>query len=169
MYFSGFCFEGEEILFTDFSHKSIYDISGFSYGAQKATEEVFNRLKKNQRVQKLILYSPAFFEDKNEAYKRLQILSFKKNRQAYIQNFLDKAGADQECNKYFKEGILEELEALLSYKWCKDKLEYIIKKGVSIEVYLGGNDRIIDANTTKDFFASLAVVCFMKGFNHCLK
>lgn len=169
MHFSGFCFEGEEDLFLRISKKGLYDVSGFSYGAQKACEEVYERLRSGQRVQKLLLYSPAFFEDKTQAYKDLQIAYFKKNQQIYIQNFLEKIGLDEEIKKYLKDGTLQDLEALLSYRWDEKKLDFIRKKGVLIEVYLGECDEIIDASKARDFFASNALVYFIKGANHCLR
>ncbi|PAF53439.1 hypothetical protein BKH42_05815 [Helicobacter sp. 13S00482-2] len=168
MHFSGFCFQGEEDLFSRFSHKSTYDVSGFSYGAQKACEEVVNRLNKSHRVHKLILYSPAFFQDKTEAYKRLQLSLFKKNKETYMQNFLKQIGINEENKRYFKEGNFNDLEDLLSYNWDADKLEFIVKKGVCIEVFLGECDEIIDAEIAKDFFASVAIVYFIRGANHCL-
>lgn len=169
MHFSGFCFDGEEGLFSRFSDKRLYDVSGFSYGAQKACEEVFRRVSRGERVQKLLLYSPAFFEDKTQTYKNLQISHFKKNKQIYIQNFLQKIGIDEEIKKYFKEADINDLEALLSYRWDKRKLAFIQEKGVLIEVYLGECDEIINTQIAKDFFSSSAVVYFIKGANHCLR
>lgn len=169
MHFSGFCFDREEELFSRFSKKCFYDISGFSYGAQKACEEVLKRVNSGQRVQKLLLYSPAFFEDKTQTYKNLQISHFKKNKQIYIQNFLEKIGADDEIKKYFKEGDIEDLQALFSYRWDEKKLAFIQEKGVLIEVYLGGCDKIINVEATKDFFSSTSLVYFIKGANHCLR
>lgn len=169
MHFSGFCFDGEEELFFRLSKKCLYDVSGFSYGAQKACEEVFERVKRGERVQKLLLYSPAFFEDKTQTYKNLQISYFKKNKQIYIQNFLQKIGVDEEIKKYFKEGAIEDLQALLSYRWDEKKLAFIQEKGVLIEVYLGECDEIINAQIARDFFSSSALVYFIKGANHCLR
>ncbi len=37
----------------------------------------------------MTLLSPAFFQDKNEAFKRAQLRYFKLNRELYIKNFLE--------------------------------------------------------------------------------
>ena len=67
-FFSGFCLEGEEKLFDDFTCKNDFCVVGFSYGAQKALEYT---LTCRERVDKLQLISPAFFQNKQEKFKKL--------------------------------------------------------------------------------------------------
>ena len=83
-YFSGFCFENESELFEDYLIKNDFTVSGFSYGAIKAFEEVLNS---DERVDKLQLFSPAFFQNFDEKFKRTQLMYFKKDSNAYIELF----------------------------------------------------------------------------------
>ncbi|PAF41679.1 pimelyl-ACP methyl ester esterase BioV [Helicobacter sp. 11S03491-1] len=168
MFFSGFCFHHEEVLFKRFLPKGIYDLSGFSYGAQKAFDEAYRRICEGKRVQRLALFSPAFFEDKTQAYKRLQILAFNRDSDSYIQAFLHSIGLSQGMQKYIQKGEISELEALLYYVWDKKKLEKIKDKGIKLEVYLGGEDEIINPLAARDFFAPYGVVYFIKSSNHLL-
>ncbi len=60
-YFSGFSLENEKEIFDDYIIENDFTISGFSYGAIKAFEEVLNGSK---RVDLLQLFSPAFFSNR---------------------------------------------------------------------------------------------------------
>ena len=62
-YFSGFCFADESELFSDYLENNEFTVCGFSYGAIKAFEEVLNS---DLRVDKLQLFSPAFFQSYDE-------------------------------------------------------------------------------------------------------
>ena len=166
-YFSGFCFFEESELFQDYIIQNDFTVSGFSYGAIKAFEEVLNS---NNRVDKLQLFSPAFFQTQNEKFKRTQIMYFKKDANAYCQTFLSNvlSPLDLDISKYFKLGSIEELQELLYYEWSEEKLQKLIEKGVKIEVYLGGNDKIIDASKAQEFFKEFATVYYIKEKGHLL-
>ena len=166
-YFSGFCFFEESELFQDYIIQNDFTVSGFSYGAVKAFEEVLNS---NNRVDKLQLFSPAFFQTQNEKFKRTQIMYFKKDANAYCQTFLSNvlSTLDLDISKYFKLGSIEELQELLYYEWSEEKLQKLIEKGVKIEVYLGGNDKIIDASKAQEFFKEFATVYYIKEKGHLL-
>jgi len=169
-YFSGFCLANESELF-EFALKNSNDftIAGFSYGAIKAFEAALHSKK---RVDKLILISPAFFNDKDEKFKKMQLLFFAKDKASYIQNFLKNiaSGSDIDMQKYFKEGNKEELKELLYYKWDAKKLQELLKRGVTIEVFLGENDKIINSKEALEFFKENATnVYFFKRANHILK
>ncbi len=166
-YFSGFCFFEESELFQDYIIQNDFTVSGFSYGAVKAFEEVLNS---NNRVDKLQLFSPAFFQTQNEKFKRTQIMYFKKDANAYCQTFLSNvlSPLDLDISKYFKLGSIEELQELLYYEWSEEKLQKLIEKGVKIEVYLGGNDKIIDASKAQEFFKEFATVYYIKEKGHLL-
>ncbi len=166
-YFSGFCFFEESELFQDYIIQNDFTVSGFSYGAIKAFEEVLNS---NNRVDKLQLFSPAFFQTQNEKFKRTQIMYFKKDANAYCQTFLSNvlSTLDLDISKYFKLGSIEELQELLYYEWSEEKLQKLIEKGVKIEVYLGGNDKIIDASKAQEFFKEFATVYYIKEKGHLL-
>ena len=166
-YFSGFCFFEESELFQDYIIQNDFTVSGFSFGAIKAFEEVLNS---NNRVDKLQLFSPAFFQTQNEKFKRTQIMYFKKDANAYCQTFLSNvlSTLDLDISKYFKLGSIEELQELLYYEWSEEKLQKLIEKGVKIEVYLGGNDKIIDASKAQEFFKEFATVYYIKEKGHLL-
>jgi len=167
-YFNGFCLYGEEELFKFWLNKSDFTVAGFSYGAIKALEYA---LESKKRVDRLILLSPAFFNDKDIKYKRLQLLYFNKDKNRYIENFLNNINykSSIDIKKYLKKGSKEELEELLFYKWDINKLKALSNCGVTIEVILGEDDKIIDAKKAKEFFEDVALVYYIKGANHLLK
>ena len=75
-FFSGFCFEDECELFDDYLIQNDFTVAGFSYGAIKAFKYVLNS---SFRVDKLQLFSPAFFQNFDEKFKRTQLMYFKKD------------------------------------------------------------------------------------------
>lgn len=164
---SGFSLENEEELFGEYLIKNDFTVSGFSFGAQKAFEYV---LLSNRRVDKLQLFSPAFFQTKDKKYKRMQLMFFKKDSTTYCNNFLDNcvSTSNKDIKKYFKIGSYEELEELLNYEWSEEKLQKVKEKGVEIEVYLGVDDKIIDSSIAKDFFIKYATVYYIKNCGHVL-
>ena len=166
-YFSGFCFFEESELFQDYIIQNDFTVSGFSYGAVKAFEDVLNS---NKRVDKLQLFSPAFFQTKDEKFKRMQLMFFKKDEDAYIKNFLEnlKDKSTKSIENFFKKGSFKELDELLNFKWNKEDLEELIKKGIKIEVFLGQNDKIIDSLDAKEFFKEFATVYYFKDKGHLL-
>ncbi len=166
-FFSGFCFDGESELFSEYIEYNDFCVAGFSYGAIKAFEYTSTC---RDRIDKLQLFSPAFFQDKSDKFKRLQTISFSKNQDRYIQNFFDKVKYPSNLNieKYFKKSSIEDLERLLNYEWDANKLEKITKQGVQIEVYLGGKDKIINPNSTLEFFSPYTNLYFIKNTGHVL-
>ena len=166
-YFSGFCFFEESELFDEYLIKNDFTISGFSYGAIKAFEQ---SLITNLRVDKLQLFSPAFFQMEDDKFRRTQLMYFKKDAKAYCENFLKNVvyPTNKDISKYFKLGTQEELEELLHYKWNKEKLQKLVDKGTIIEVYLGGKDEIIDLLKAKDFFKNFGTVYYIKEKGHLL-
>jgi len=166
-FFSGFCFENESELFKEYLVLNDFTISGFSYGAIKAFKYVLNSKK---RVDKLQLFSPAFFQAKDEKFKKMQLMFFKKDEPAYINTFLEnvKYPTYKNIDKYLKKGSFKELKILLNYTWNKDNLQTLIQNGVKIEVFLGEKDLIIDSLTTKDFFKNYSTVYYFKNKGHLL-
>ncbi len=166
-YFSGFCFFEESELFDEYLIKNDFTISGFSYGAIKAFEE---SLTTNLRVDKLQLFSPAFFQIEDDKFKRTQLMYFRKDSKIYCENFLNNViyPKNKDISKYFKLGTQEELEELLYYQWSEEKLQRLIDKGTIIEVYLGGKDEIIDSQKAKEFFKNFATVYYIKEKGHLL-
>jgi len=86
-FYSGFSLQNEEYLFEPFLKKGEYTVSGFSYGAIKALNTVIKALEDKKRVDTLQLLSPAFFQSKPEKFKRVQLMSYKKNTAVYLEQF----------------------------------------------------------------------------------
>ena len=166
LYFSGFSLRNESELFKEYMTNNDLTISGFSYGAIHALEYA---LLTEKRVDKLQLFSPAFFNDKDTKYKRMQLMYFKKDSQKYCENFLQNANLTNEMvSQYFQMGSYEELEELLNYEWTKEKLTKIQEKNIKIEVFLGENDKIIDAKKALEFFREFGEVYYIKEKGHIL-
>jgi len=167
-FFSGFCLKEELELFDDIVCYSDFSVIGFSYGAQKALKYA---LTCSDRIDKLQLISPAFFVDKDEKFKKLQTMYFKKNQTLYTHNFLENISFPSkfDIKQYFKLGSLLELEELLSYNWDVKDLNILRDKGIEIEVYLGSEDKIINALHVKHFFKNYAIIYYMKNVGHILK
>jgi len=166
-FFSGFSLNKEEKLFDEYRIKNDFTVCGFSYGAQKAFEYT---LHSKVRIDKLQLFSPAFFQIKDKKYKRMQLMFFKKDSTAYCSNFLENcvkpSQIDISC--YFKIGTYEQLEELLCYEWDRKKLSELKNRGVDIEIYLGQEDEIIDSLAAKEFFKEFATVYYIKNAGHIL-
>ena len=167
-YFSGFCLQNEEALFEPYLIKSDFTVAGFSYGAIKAMEYTFTC---KTRIDTLQLFSPAFFQDKDAKFKKLQTLAFAKNSDNYTKNFMQNIvyPSQENISSYRKIGTLEELNELLHYIWDKTCLNSLKKRGIHIEVYVGEKDTIVNAQSIKDFFLDYATVYYIKNVGHILK
>ncbi len=166
-FYSGFSLKGEAELFDAYHDRSDFCVSGFSLGAIEAFEYVCNS---KMRIDKLQLFSPAFFEDKEIKFKRLQELYFKKDKNAYVQNFLENIAYPStiDMQHYYHDSSAEALHKLLYYTWSKEKLETLSARDIMIEVYLGLEDKIIDVEATKAFFLPFASVIEIKEVGHIL-
>ena len=83
-YFNGFSLQNEENYFKEYLNKSELCVAGFSYGAQKAFEYVY---KSKERVDRLILLSPAFFQTQKPSFVRTQLRYFEAGQEAYVKQF----------------------------------------------------------------------------------
>ena len=167
-YFNGFSLQKEEELFSEYLIESELCVAGFSYGAQRAFEYVY---ESKERIDRLILLSPAFFQTQKPSFTRTQLRYFEAGQEAYVKQFLanvtDPSSLD--LSNYLKVGTKEELEALLTYIWDEKKIREVIDRGTTIEVFLGKDDKIIDAQAAFDFFAPLTTTYFVKSVGHVLK
>ncbi|MBI3873510.1 MAG: pimelyl-ACP methyl ester esterase BioV [Arcobacter sp.] len=173
LYFSGFSLIGESEIFNEYIIRNDVTASGFSYGAIKLVENIITGAYDSEhfkkRIDKVQLFSPAYFNDKDEKFKRMQLMFFKKDSRAYTDNFVKNCGfSEEEKEKYFSIGAYEELEDLLYYEWNAQKLEIIKKKNIIVETYLGGNDKIINSEEALKFFRQFGDVYFIKEANHRL-
>jgi len=164
-FFSGFCLQNESELFSEFLSESEYEVAGFSYGAIKALEYC---LKTKKRVDTLTLLSPAFFMDRDKKFKRVQLLHFKRDKTAYIKNFLENSAYPSKINlsKYFHEDSYEDLQKLLNNEWREE--EFLKLKSIDVKVYLAEDDKIINSQKAMDFFKKVARVYYIKGRGHIL-
>jgi hypothetical protein len=172
-YFSGFSLTDEYTIFSDIIDidllKNNYTVSGFSYGAIKAFKYVLNSTK---RVDKLIMFSPAFFNDKSDKFKKLQLITYKQREEYYVDNFLKNISLpyDFDFKNHFRKlgnGFIQ-LKELLYFKWTVENLQTIYDSGVEIEVYLGNADCIIDFNKTKEFFMPFCDIYEINNASHIL-
>jgi len=168
-FFSGFSLKNEEYFFEPYINRSEYAICGFSYGAIKAFENAEKLLREGKRVDRLQLISPAFFQSKDEKFKRLQLMAYRKNEDEYLRQFINACFLPYERREVeHSVTVLEELEELLYYEWSRVRLEALSKAGVTIEVYLGSADQIVDVTVAKEFFLDIATVTYIKDGNHFL-
>ncbi len=167
-FYSGFSLSNDQVLFTDYLKDSAYTVAGFSYGAIKAFKAV---QESRSRVDTLQLFSPAFFQDKNDKFKRMQNMYFSKDRDAYLQNFIASCfdPVDKDERVRLEAGKAEELDELLSFVWKVDELKELNDRGVKIEVYLGSEDKIIDAYKAKIFFLPYATTYMINHAGHTLQ
>lgn len=164
-YFSGFCLRGERELFDHLLSPNDFTVVGFSYGAIKALEYT---LHTDARVDRLILLSPSFFNDKSQKFKKMQLHFFNKNSQRYIQNFLQNAAYPNNItlDNYLHQDSSDDLWTLLHYDWSNlEKLS----KDTSLQIYLGAQDKIIDAQKAHDFFKAYGQSLFYKSYGHLLQ
>jgi pimeloyl-ACP methyl ester carboxylesterase len=166
-YFNGFSLSGEEELFSPFIDSGDFTIAGFSYGAQRAFEKAYSS---SRRVERLILLSPAFFQEESRAFVRTQLRYFNSDNQKYIEQFLTNSRypSDIDLTPYMTIGTKDALESLLTYRWDRQKIETLLDRGTKIEVYIGGRDKIISSSKAYEFFSSLTTTYLIKKASHCL-
>ena len=167
-YFNGFSLLNEEELFKEYVVKSDLCVAGFSYGAQQAFEYVYNS---KERIDRLILLSPAFFQTQKTSFARTQLRYFEAGQEAYVKQFLSNVAypSNPDLYNYLDIGTKEELEALLTYVWDEKKIKEILDRGTVIEVFIGSKDRIIDSQVAFDFFELLVATYYIKEVGHLLK
>ncbi len=166
-YFNGFSLYGEELLFSPFLGKSDFMVAGFSYGAQLAFENVY---QSKERIEKLILLSPAFFQTEKKSFVRAQLRYFEQDSRAYLQQFLSNVSYPSKISlsPYVANGNSEALEALLTYQWDEMRIKELLERGTQIEVYLGGQDKIIKSDEAFAFFSALTTTYLIKDAGHLL-
>ena len=161
-FFSGFCLNLDKTFFDEYIEDKEFVVAGFSYGAQKAVDYVLNS---NKRVDKLQLLSPAFF-DYPKKIVNINLEAFKRDKNSYINNFLKKAGANEEILDYLDYSCNEsDLYKLFTFDW--EKINDL--KKVKIEIFLGEFDRIIALKKAYAFFKNYGEIYFIKKANHFLR
>jgi len=168
-FYSGFSLKNEQHYFKEYINPSQYTVCGFSYGAIKALRYAQEMLGQKKRIDRLQLFSPAFFQTKDDKFNKVQLLGYRKNKDAYLRGFIASCFLPYE-KKIVEHDInsVEELEELLYYEWDADELKELAAKGVKIEVCLGGRDAVIDAHGAREFFTQIGTVTYIKDANHFL-
>jgi hypothetical protein len=166
-FYSGFCLRGESAFFAPWLNKSDYSVAGFSYGAIKALRHV---LEAQTRIDTLQLFSPAYFCNKSDGFKRVQLKGYRADTSLYRSRFIESCFAPYPATGVdtYDEGEAA-LEELLNYKWPRESLKAVTDRGTRIEVYLGEKDAVIDAEAAKDFFRAYATLFYIKNANHFLQ
>ncbi|MDD5157019.1 pimelyl-ACP methyl ester esterase BioV [Sulfurimonas sp.] len=169
-FYSGFSLKNDEHFFKEYINSSDYSVCGFSYGATKALKYAKEQLENSKRVDTLQLFSPIFFQTKSREFKKTQILGFIKDKKSYLEEFVKVAFypyPKRDLEHY--DASLDELEELLDYVWDAKELHFLVSKGIKLEVYLGGEDKIIDVVGAREFFLEVATVTYIKNANHFLQ
>ena len=167
-YFSGFCFKEEAVLFEDWLEECDFCVAGFGDGAIKAFEYV---LQSETRTDKLQLFSPNFFQNKSNIFKKNQLQQFAKDPDNYCSDFINRAQYPyfENISEYRKHNTREALKKALYYVWDEEQIKMLCNQNTVIEVYLGGLDQISDTTATLKFFTPFADVYFMKKVGHILR
>jgi len=166
-FYSGFCFWDEKELFEEYLDTSDFCVAGFSYGAQKALIDAYHA---KERINTLILLSPAFFQTQKPSFIRTQLHYFDVGQESYIKQFLTHVSSPSnvDLSTYLNVGSREELEALLTYQWDHNKIHEVLDRGTTIEVFLGEEDKIIQSLSAFRFFSSLTTTYLIKNRGHIL-
>jgi len=166
-YFNGFSLQHEEELFSEYLLKNDLCVAGFSYGAQKAFEYVYHT---KERIDRLVLLSPAFFQTQKPSFIRTQLRYFEAGKETYVKQFLTHVSSPSklDLSAYLNVGTKEELEALLCYQWDPKKIQEVLDRGTTIEVFLGEEDKIIETLSAFNFFSALTTTYFIKNRGHIL-
>ena len=102
---------------------------------------------------------------------RTQLKHFTLQKDTYIKHFLANVTypSTRTLEQYLNMGTKEELETLLTYKWDMTKLQAIRDKGISVEVFLGAKDKIINPKDALAFFSELSTIYYHKDAGHLLE
>ena len=167
-YFNGFSLRDEAHFFREWLIDSEFVVAGFSYGAQQALEYT---LQSKERIDRLILLSPAFFQNQKPAFLRTQLHYFLADSNSYVSQFLANVTHPSSIalDDHLAVGTHDELSDLLHYTWEEEKLQMISKRGTTIEVILGSEDKIIDAEAAWAFFSPHVTTYWIKGAGHLLR
>ena len=166
-YFSGFSLQNEKHIFRKFLKESEFNVAGFSYGSILAFEYV---LKSKSRIDILQLFSPAFFQESSEKFIRLQLIYFQKDKDKYIDTFINNSFFPNQVLDNLEKGQSEykDLEKLLKFKWNEKDFKKILDKGIEIEIFIGEKDKIVDSQKASLFFQKFGTLCFIKNVGHTL-
>ncbi len=164
-YFNGFGCQNESELFSFWLDNSMFNVSGFSMGAIDAVEYC---LHTNKRVDKLFLFSPAYFCNISDDVKKREISVFDCEPELWFRLFYSKAKIDKRYQDK-QNATRQNLEKLLYYQWKKETIQKLIDKKIKIDIFFGSKDNIIDIASAIIFFKPLVrQVTIFKDAPHTL-
>jgi len=167
-YFSGFSLQNEQEIFKSYIPAETLCVAGFSLGAIDALEYT---LDSTERIDRLVLISPAFFNDKPKSFKRAQMRYFTTKPTEYMEQFYKNlyTHSNTIANHYKAKANKNDLDRLLGYRWQTDKIKTLLDRGVIVEVFIGDDDKIVDSKKSLEFFTSSgAIVYHIKQAGHIL-
>jgi len=166
-FYSGYCLRNDSAFFAAWLKETEYAVAGFSYGAIKALRHAY---ESKTRIDTLQLFSPAFFCNKNEGFKRLQLKGYRADSVLYRSRFIENCFAPYPMHavKVVDDGEAA-LEELLTFEWPEKMLRSLQERGVKIEIYLGSRDAVVDAEAALQYFRPYATVHYIKNANHFLQ
>ena len=166
-YFNGFLLNGEERLLSSYLVDSEFTVAGFSYGAQEAFEYVYAT---KERIDRLILLSPAFFQTHKKSFIKTQLRYYKADSSAYTEAFLKNVTYPSalDLSPYLVQGEAAALESLLTYVWERERFLELLERGITIEVFIGSSDKIVESRESYAFFSNLTTTYLLKGHGHLL-
>lgn len=166
-FYSGFSLSNDKQLFKEYLKESEYTVAGFSCGAVKAFKEAMSTKK---RIDTLQLFSPAFFQDRSDKFKRMQKMYFLKDKSAYLNSFFSSCFLPANIDERVKiaDAKEQELDELLNFIWKEEELRLLKDRGIEIEVYLGKEDKIINVDKAKEFFLPYTTTYMINNAGHTL-
>lgn len=165
MFFNGFALEMDEAVKNRFYHASDFTIAGFSYGAQRAVEEA---LQSSQRIDSLLLFSPAFFQHYDDAFKIAQLNAYEKSPQTYMKRFVKNAVAPYNYTLSVGDHSKVMLQSLLFYNYVSSDLKKLVERGIAISVYASKLDKVVSYEQMYAFFKPYATITTFNSANHLL-
>ena len=92
-------------------------------------------------------------------------------RDRYIEQFLKNLSYPSNVNlkQYLSIGTFEELNSLLSYIWNRNRVLELINREITIEVFIGGKDKIVNSIDSFNFFSNITTTYLLKNLGHILR
>ena len=171
-FFGGFGFNDDPGLFSEtldslgLSNCGAYDVLGFSFGAQKALSFA---LDSPLRINRLILLSAAFFNDRDSHFAPAQLALFRRGKMGYMRQFLKKIGYAPEMEDFLGKANERDLAELLAFRFSAEDLAALRARGVLVLAIFGAADKIINVAHAAAFFAPFGIVYTIKNANHLLR
>jgi hypothetical protein len=168
-FYSGFYLQNESELFSSYIDDGEFCFCAFSMGCCRLVDDI---LSYNKRVDKIQLFSPAFFCDKDNSFKESQLKIFSKNEKVYVNSFLKNCAYPNNIllDKYISKNTKDDLAYLLNYNWYEEKMLKLTQKytNIDIEIFLGESDKIISSSHALEFFKNFGSVYVLKEVGHIL-